>query len=994
MISGSKARIISVVIAVAVMFAYTPMLALDVPEGKQASETTTSEMIAVAADGSSNEGNYDFGEAPSPQDVTEAIKTFTEAMQKFVSDTKDLSKLASFMERFGGVAGAVSGCVAILQMIGIIEDPTAKALADILSEVKDIQTELKDMRDMLLEIAKKLDRLSADQKEMDRQNNARTLLSFWRTFNDTYRNPLDKYIAEYETFIDDATEVWWKSDSRDGIRLLYTKIDGKLQATYSKNDYASGVPDKADNGEAIEKDACIGLPAESLPNTKAVPFDIDTYKDKFNELFTAAIIKAANENKLDASEGFYKDWNALDNKAKEKKAGEYANDALSAVTYHISCDEMTKRNTWVADVAEAYKKYCENILMVDSGVDALINVQYLTHGFEGEIKDDVEKICDAMVASTGFYGTFALSCAGQDAMIRKAHKEELQTAWVDTIKHLKEKKQQALTGNKNFCYVAGAALDFKTMYNYATAKMVYRRPMKMSKRNRAFISYDYSNWKIVNENGKDASIPAIMGTDRSIVLYHQYLRQKEKDQSYSGFLATNGIDVDKDFSGKITTSYQGQKDITLSDGVPMIAKQIIGDYFEMKKQYKINTGNPSKIDKNCFVFHDKTEHDYMDPKTGATEDSAICAAKAAYEEDHWYWQVDEMHIFSMDWDDWRLHYDRDPSGKNFKYTDNYTFKVPIYMLAYKDVDIDDKPDSSPLKTFKQCYIMNEKKKTEKKKVSVKADWSKENVDNIIDMNKHDKSIDEGIKEEISEAVNEAKEEGLKVSLSKDEKTQLVSRMKKEITKMNNDLKRNKVTSYKDVFGIDGNEKAEMKLAKEVLPSAYLDENGESAITYKNMNTKARYEPGAMIHFEKKGGKATAVINPAFNIDPMLIIWDGKAGAFKGFHVSDESMTKLGLKMKVKIPASFTDKRKVKIVHYDDIDSKKEMEKVSASVKGIGNNRYVQMNVKQCSPFEFADAGSSSNPKTEDMVNMTCAVIMMILSGTVLAAMFLRRKRIA
>lgn len=985
MIRGLKARIISVVVAVAVVFAYTPMLALDRTE----SETTASGMAAVAAD--SNEGNYNFGDAPSPQDVTDALKTFTEAMEKFVSDTKDLSKLASFMERFGGVAGTLSGCIAILQMMGIIEDPTAKALADILSEVKDIQTELKDMRDVLIEIAKKLDDLSADQKEMDRQNNARSLLSFWRTFNDTYRNPLDKYIKEYETYIDNGTKAWWESYSHDGIRLLYTKIEGKLQATYSKNNYASGFPDKADNGEAIEKSACIGIPAECIPDTKAVPFDIDNYRDKFAELFTAAIKKAADENKLDASEEFYNEWKALDDKAKEKKAGEYANDALSTLIYHISCEEMTKNNTWVADVSEAYKKYCENILMVDSGVDALINVQYLTHGFEGEVKKDVEKICDAMVAAAGFYGSFALSCAGQDSMSRKTNKEELQAAWVGTIKHLNEKKKQALTGNDNFCYVAGSAIEFKKMYNYATAKMVYSKPINSSMRDRTFESYDYTKWKIVDENEKDASVPAIMRTDRSIVLYHQYLRQKEKDQSYAAFLAKNGLSVDKDFSGKITTSYQGQKDFALSDGVPMIAKQIIGDYFEMKKDYYINSGNSSKVEKDCFVFHDKTVHDYMDSKTGATEDSAICAAKAAYKENHWYWVVDEMHVFTIDWDDWTLHYDRDRHNGSYKYTDHYTFKVPIYLLAYKNVDIDDKPDTSPLKSFEQCYIMSEKKKAEIKKVSVKADWSKENIDNIIGLDKYDKSIDKGVKEEIDKAVSEAKDKGIKVSLTKGEKAKLVSRMKNVIRKLNTELNRNKVTGYKDVFGIDGDEEAEMKLAKQVLPSAYLDENGEPAVTYDNMNTKARYEPGAMIHFTKKDGKAEAVINPAFNIDPLLVIWDDEAGVFKSFDVSDESMTKLGLRMNVRIPASFTDKNRVKVIHYDDIDSKKEVEKVSTSVKGIGKNKYVQLDVKQCSPFEFADEASSDNPKTDDMVNMTCGVIMMILSGAVLAAMFVRRR---
>ena len=70
-------------------------------------------------------------QASKPEKVTDAVSKFTESMTKFSTDVSEMSVMMGSLTRFGGVASMASGVVSVLQIAGIIKDPTMEALAQI-----------------------------------------------------------------------------------------------------------------------------------------------------------------------------------------------------------------------------------------------------------------------------------------------------------------------------------------------------------------------------------------------------------------------------------------------------------------------------------------------------------------------------------------------------------------------------------------------------------------------------------------------------------------------------------------------------------------------------------------------------------------------------------------------------------------------------------------------------------------------------------------------
>ena len=133
--------------------------------------------------------------APSADSINKALSTFS----KVVGDlSKDVSKekcIHQVAMRFGGVTGAVSGGIAVLQMVGILEDPDQKKHEEIISNIKQIQEQLQTMDNKLNTISEQLTALAATIEEKDRQNKARQLLSYYRKFNTDYVQPLNNMVA-------------------------------------------------------------------------------------------------------------------------------------------------------------------------------------------------------------------------------------------------------------------------------------------------------------------------------------------------------------------------------------------------------------------------------------------------------------------------------------------------------------------------------------------------------------------------------------------------------------------------------------------------------------------------------------------------------------------------------------------------------------------------------------------------------------------------------
>ena len=922
----------------------------------------------------------------SPEQVNNAIAAYAKAIGDLAKDVSDVSTLEAVMQRLGGLTSLAGGGIAVLKMMGIIKDPTTAMLTKILGEIISVQQSLVVMDQKLDALAQQLIDLAVDQKEIDRQNTARQLLSYWRDFKHNYVEPLQLYAEEYQGIINNALKDWWGSDSHDGIRVLYTNYKDEIVLTYSRSRYDAGFPTTADNGETVLSESSFGLPAEYMPQTSQTTFNIDTYGEDFRPLLASAFVKAADDGKLEASVAFYAEWNILDSESKLAAAAEYSDDFLSSIIYQISCKTMStnENNLWVINVMNAYSNYCSNILDTDNGINALLNVQYYTHGFEGEVREAVLDICNSMVATAGYFGTFALNVASQDNMQSLANKQALQQKWVDTILQLENKKKTSLTGHDNFCYIAGGLLKYVKRQARSTINYVYLN-------GHAFRGFSYTPWIISDFGGNPKELPAILNDVSSLVLYHQFLAQDNGTGKFLKYL--NAYDTgtpESDPEIKLMTNYVGPQTFALSDGLVMSSAPVTGNYFSGdfsgKTTYRINVGNPSKIENQYFPVHDKLIVNYLDPNTGQIQVNQIAAARAAYEEDHSYWTEDELHFF------W----------KNATYSNRIIFEtiehwygddemwtkiclltIPLHFLSIETIKLDDYPQDSPLKAFDQAYMVPVEPDTPSRDFSI-ANWDNIDLHNLNFYQDETEISEERIVEQIELEILRAKMGGNEVILSDAEKTDLVNQIKELLLTLQEEMEANQSLSYSNAFGINGNEAAITNLVNAVIPegTALFDDNTD--VMLSNTNVFAKYQPWIALHFTNKDGKIVPVLNPGFYVTPFLAVWGPYEEECNFFEISGEVMQALGLSMDVKLSAVSAGKEKtLTVIHYDNEKDLNRLDTVNADVQGSGSDKFVQLKVTSCSPFELAPL--EQTPATGDNSNMTLWIILMTGAAVIIAA---------
>lgn len=142
-------------------------------------------------------GSIALNASPPADRIATAIEKFTDAVMRFTEDTSQLSEFSSLLTRFGGMTSAASGAVTILQMTGIIKDPTREALGEIIDGLHDIQDQLNQMDNRLTVLRQELMAIAVAQEEKDRAAKALTMQTNWNDFDTNYCEPLDKMIRQY-----------------------------------------------------------------------------------------------------------------------------------------------------------------------------------------------------------------------------------------------------------------------------------------------------------------------------------------------------------------------------------------------------------------------------------------------------------------------------------------------------------------------------------------------------------------------------------------------------------------------------------------------------------------------------------------------------------------------------------------------------------------------------------------------------------------------------
>lgn len=611
-------RSLSIILALMMLFTTMPALAF-AESGADGVQVTESEPAVSAVD---------------PKKATEAAGKISDAIKALSGDTADLSKLESFFTRFGGLTSAATGVIGLLQLAGIIKDPTTVALNQILDTVKDIQTQINLLDAKLDDITQRLDSIAVSQEEKSRAANAISMQGYWNGFNTDYTEKLDDLMNIYQAKINEGIKVWWDQRPDEGVWVLYTA--DKHELTYSSAPYSDGIPAQADNGEAVSDGYSFDIPKDLLTGASSGSFNINTYRTNFVKSMSDRILDLAERGQLHAGDEFYTSWNAMRSGQKQEAADRYAEEILNTVVYHIACDRMSKDNQWVVEVTNAYKNYCNNVLKLNSGISAFLNYIYLTHGFEGEVKEDIEKFCNGMVAQAGVYGQFALSCAGQDNMQSLADRQILQNYFVDTVLKLSEVKKKALTGHDNYCYITGTLVERATVSASATTTSHLHSDMCAT-----FYGLSSTDWT--------ATVPSIVDNVYSQVIFHQYQVLPEDASSFAAYLHKYGA-FGSDDNTVLMTRYVGGREFAFNEGIRMKADSEFGDsdYFVNWDYYNIDVGTGSDVEQKYYHVHDKVLYDAFDMNTGAVSVNEMAGARAYYGESHGAWITDEAWNFYTD----------------------------------------------------------------------------------------------------------------------------------------------------------------------------------------------------------------------------------------------------------------------------------------------------------------------------------------------------------
>lgn len=612
-------------------------------------------------------------QAVTPEKASEAVSKFADALTNIFADTSTLSEVSTFLTRFGGVTAAASGVIGVLQMSGIIKDPTKEALGQILDAVHDIQDQLKQIDAKLDNINQQLVSIAVRQEEKDRNGKATTMLKYWRDFNTQYCEPLDKRMDEYDAKIAVGIQSWWGQESHDGVNLLYTKLDdSSYTLTYKNAGYTADLaelPATADNGEKVDATRSLAVPSGCLPDTKSIAFNINTYNEQFVQKMAESFDNAADNRQLIAGDEFYSDWNGASESEQKQMASKYANDVLNTQIYRIACQVMSdsQNQEWVADVTSEYRNFCNNVLAKDSGVNAMLNAMYLTHGFEGEIKTDIQDFCDQMAVKAGVYGQFALTCVGQDDLQSLAKRQNVQTLFADTVISLYDKKKKALTGYDNYCYITGTKIEHGVIEAKAETTIKYR-----SGGTDAYTGYSSKDWTI--------TVPSILDNVYSQVLYDQYRALNQGKTSFSSYLKAYGAFPTENWSGNIMTRYGGAQTFSLSEGIRMKATSVYAgeSYFKSGSYYNIDVGTGGNVEWKYYHIHDKVLYDAFNLGTGTLAVDRVAAARAMYGESHWNWTTDEAWFFSTDGSRYANAWDN--SSKDKWITEKYRARFDVLKL--------------------------------------------------------------------------------------------------------------------------------------------------------------------------------------------------------------------------------------------------------------------------------------------------------------------------
>lgn len=526
------------------------------------------------------------------------------------------------------VITAINGSVTFLRLIGVIEDPTAKALANIQDSLNTLNTKIDEIDGKLDKLTDNMTKMQATVEFNDRALRSRELFRSWDDFDQYYmENGLDKTIEEFQSYTRIFINDWFNQTNEE--RKNET-IDTSIILVKYVNNTPTNILDNSIPETCEDNEKYVLIPSQCVPEDLKNKFDAD----KYNETERNAILALLKSN-TDLLE------------CKNCKIGDFdleelAADAVEALNYRIVANGVRGNDyrTKVSDILYSFKTYCNNLTASGKGIDAKINSLYLSHAFESEISDELTKFIDQMMFKTGTYELFIQDLMGMSNLVTDSDKRTIINLFNETIKKLEEAKKNCVTGNKNFCYLTNSLVNLSVI--------TYSNDLSVKVDDNGYY-HDYKGASSSSISRSIADSGTMLGDVDVQILYYT-LNANGNGSDMTGYLTKNLFNV-YDYN-YIVTGENGEKELPKNSSEQLYYYRAAGKYMGDSDDAKVHcTGTvslknlDSDLDSEYIINNRMYTGTVFDSDSRTIRSNFTLHASAIYGETHSYWFADEVYMF-------------------------------------------------------------------------------------------------------------------------------------------------------------------------------------------------------------------------------------------------------------------------------------------------------------------------------------------------------------
>ena len=594
------------------------------------------------------------------EDLQKTMEEIAQAAEK-IKELTGTEQVASIFRNFMSVAGtvgtimtAINGTNNFLKLIGVIDDPVAGGIDNILDQMKAVNTKLGEIDSKLNALATDMTKMAASQEFNNRGMKALSMDEAWRDFEYRYmESAMDAYMTEYNGMLINGLKSWCSSDEagrkKSGIdntciRLSYLPdADGNELPVFST---ANKLPAEYTRTVTLGKE-CLTLP-------DSFSFNINNFSDDLTDVIAENITELLNADDYTAFESVSFPMFTPEGKSEisDDKIREAAKDAVSVLIYRIGAAEVNADAAYVLAVSDWFANYCKHLLSANDGIDAMLKTFYLTHAFEFEVKEELPDFMNRIILKTGTYGTFITTLLGMSNDVTDTAKLENADILCKTIGALTDAREHALTGNDCYSYITNREVRYSECCAHTEAVINTKRVYNDTE--------TYQSYKAVtgfNVYNKPAGGTYAL-LDKVSALVLAYTVENNTSESLHDYLnknaavitaASRGSMVDITDYGLLLLEQEGPSDLALDKSVLLDVFNVIGNDFSGKKTYRLPASEseyPDDADPDYINYHKKIAGSYMDTASGKITSNTALIASAVYGQNHPYWFHDEAALFA------------------------------------------------------------------------------------------------------------------------------------------------------------------------------------------------------------------------------------------------------------------------------------------------------------------------------------------------------------